>query len=44
MTKIEPFEKHAPEYEAWFEKNRFQTGFGEGSFVVVKALKAKAHE
>lgn len=23
MTKIEPFEKHAPEYEAWFGKNRF---------------------
>ena len=21
MAKIEPFEKHAPEYEAWFEKN-----------------------
>jgi len=23
MAKIEPFEEHAPEYEAWFEKNRF---------------------
>jgi SAM-dependent methyltransferase len=22
-TKVEPFEKHAPEYEAWFEKNRY---------------------
>lgn len=23
MANIEPFEKHAVEYEAWFEKNRF---------------------
>jgi len=23
MAKIEPFEKHASEYEAWFENNRF---------------------
>jgi len=23
MTKIEPFEKHTSEYEAWFENNRF---------------------
>jgi len=23
MAKIEPFEKHASEYDEWFEKNRF---------------------
>lgn len=23
MAKIEPFEKHASEYEAWFEKYKF---------------------
>lgn len=23
MTKIEPFEKHASEYDGWFENNRF---------------------
>ena len=23
MANIEPFEKHAEQYEAWFERNRF---------------------